>query len=53
MVARVGALGIEVERLRADRLTGVRGATERETYARAKSTLAIVVSPPSRRAPQT
>ncbi|MGC4789403.1 spore photoproduct lyase family protein [Micromonospora sp. DT178] len=46
---RVEALGIEVERLRANRLTGVRGATERKTYARAKATMAIVVSPPSRR----
>ncbi|MEU1687018.1 spore photoproduct lyase family protein [Micromonospora sp. NPDC005707] len=52
VVATVEALGIEVERLRANRLTGVRGETERETYARAKSTLAIVVSPPSRRALQ-
>ncbi len=41
--------GIEVERLTSNRLTGVRGATDRETYARAKATLAIVVSPPSRR----
>ncbi|RKN51364.1 radical SAM protein [Micromonospora endolithica] len=49
IVARVEALGIEVERLRANRLTGVRGQTDRETYARAKSTLAIVVSPPARR----
>ncbi|HSU03903.1 MAG TPA: hypothetical protein VLK03_15240, partial [Nocardioides sp.] len=49
IVARVEALGIEVERLRANRLTGVRGETDRETYARAKSTLAVVVSPPSRR----
>ncbi|SCF17743.1 spore photoproduct lyase [Micromonospora purpureochromogenes] len=49
IVGRVEALGIEVERLRANRLTGVRGETERETYARAKSTMAIVVSPPSRR----
>ncbi|MFI7211479.1 spore photoproduct lyase family protein [Micromonospora maritima] len=49
IVDRVEALGIEVERLRANRLTGVRGDTDRETYARAKSTLAIVVSPPSRR----
>ncbi|HEY0812040.1 MAG TPA: radical SAM protein, partial [Pseudonocardia sp.] len=39
----------EVERLRGNRLTGVRGETERETYARAKATLAIVVSPPARR----
>ena len=49
IVDRVEALGIEVERLRANRLTGVRGETDRETYARAKSTMAIVVSPPSRR----
>jgi spore photoproduct lyase len=47
---RVQALGLEVERLHSNRLTGVRGDTDRETYARAKSTLAIVVSPPSRRA---
>ncbi|WP_218104955.1 spore photoproduct lyase family protein [Micromonospora mirobrigensis] len=49
IVTRVEGLGIEVERLRANRLTGVRGETDRETYARAKSTMAIVVSPPSRR----
>ncbi|MGC5321444.1 spore photoproduct lyase family protein [Micromonospora arida] len=49
IVERVRALGIEVEPLRANRLTGVRGQTDRETYARAKSTMAIVVSPPSRR----
>jgi spore photoproduct lyase len=41
--------GIEVEPLRSNRLTGIRGATDRETYARAKATMAIVVSPPSRR----
>ncbi|CAM3684969.1 SPL family radical SAM protein [Nocardioides zeicaulis] len=49
VVERVESLGIEVERLRSNRLTGVRGETDRETYARAKSTMAIVVSPPSRR----
>jgi spore photoproduct lyase len=49
IMALVEARGIEVERLRSARLTGVRGETDRETYARAKSTLAIVVSPPSRR----
>lgn len=43
---RVAALGIDVERLRGNRVTGLRGETARETYARAKSTLAIVVSPP-------
>jgi spore photoproduct lyase len=49
IVDRVESLGIEVERLSSNRLTGVRGDTDRETYARAKSTLAVVVSPPSRR----
>ena len=49
IMALLAARGIEVERLRSARLTGVRGETDRETYARAKSTMAIVVSPPSRR----
>ena len=49
IVERVEAAGIEVERLKANRLTGVRGADERQTYALAKATMAIVVSPPSRR----
>ena len=53
IVERVSGLGLEVERLSGNRLTGVRGETDRETYARAKSTLAIVVSPPSRRALQS
>lgn len=33
-------------------LTGLRGATERETYASAKNTLAVVVAPPSALKPQ-
>ena len=49
IVDRVEGLGLEVERLKANRLTGVRGADERQTYALAKATMAIVVSPPSRR----
>lgn len=49
IVGRVEGLGLEVERLTANRLTGVRGDDERQTYARAKATMAIVVSPPSRR----
>src|SRR5690349_14838492 len=49
IMALVEDQGIEVERLRSARLTGVRGESDRETYARAKSTMAIVVSPPSRR----
>jgi spore photoproduct lyase len=49
IVERVEQLGIDVEHLRSNRLTGVRGEDERQTYARAKATLAVVVSPPSRR----
>ncbi len=49
IMALVEAEGIEVERLRGNRLTGLRGENDRQTYARAKATLAIVVSPPSRR----
>ena len=46
---RASALGSEIVELRADRLEGLRGKNERETYARAKSTLAVVLSPPSQR----
>ncbi|GAC1313173.1 MAG: spore photoproduct lyase [Vulcanimicrobiaceae bacterium] len=46
---RAAALGSEVVELRADRLEGLRGSDERATYALAKSTLAVVVSPPSHR----
>ena len=49
VVAGLERRGFTVERLTANRLTGVRGADERQTYALAKSTLAIVVSPPARR----
>jgi len=46
---RASALGSDVLELRADRLEGLRGADERATYVLAKSTLAVVVSPPSHR----
>ena len=53
IVRRAEAAGVtEIEFLAGDRLTGLRGATERETYARAKSTLAVVVAPPSALVPQ-
>ena len=53
ILRRVEAAGVsEVVMLPGDRLTGLAGETERETYARAKSTLAIVVSPPSALKPQ-
>ena len=45
---RAAQLGSEVTELKADRVTGLRGETERETYARAKSTLVIAVAPPSK-----
>lgn len=43
---RCARLGAAVEELSGNRLTGLRGADERETYRTAKSTLAVVVSPP-------
>ncbi len=45
-----GVTAIDV--LPGDRLTGLRGETERETYARAKTTMAVVVAPPSVLKPQ-
>lgn len=44
---RVQSLGLPIEELPRNRVTGLRGDTERETYAIAKSTLAIVTAPPS------
>lgn len=53
IVRRCEAAGVpEIDVLPADRLTGLRGESERETYARAKSTLAVVVAPPSSLKPQ-
>ncbi len=50
IVDRCEASGVtDIELLRADRLPPLRGADERATYALAKSTLAVVVSAPSRR----
>lgn len=46
---RASALGSEIVELSADRLQGLRGADERATYVLAKSTLAVVTSPPSQR----
>jgi spore photoproduct lyase len=39
--------GIPFEVLKSNRLTGLRGDNERETYRLAKSTLAVVKAPPS------
>jgi spore photoproduct lyase len=40
-------VGLPVEELPTNRLTGLRGKDERETYALAKRTLAVVAAPPS------
>ena len=49
MLERAEALGAEVVRLRANRLDPIRADTQGKAYALAKSTLAIVVSPPGAR----
>jgi spore photoproduct lyase len=49
IASRAAALGSDVVELRADRVTGLRSDDPREEYARAKSTLAIVVAPGSKR----
>jgi spore photoproduct lyase len=53
ILRRCEAVGVrDIRLLPGNRLTGLTGETERETYARAKSTLAVVVSPPSALTPQ-
>ena len=47
IIARVKSFGIPVKKLKQNRITGLRGKNERETYAIAKNTLAIVNAPPS------
>ncbi|WP_375445529.1 spore photoproduct lyase family protein [uncultured Fibrella sp.] len=44
---RVSALNLPIEVMKNNRLTGLRGADERETYRIAKNTLAVVNAPPS------
>jgi spore photoproduct lyase len=44
---RVSKLQLPVELLKSNRLTGIRGENERETYQLAKQTMAVVVAPPS------
>ncbi|AWN40620.1 SPL family radical SAM protein [Methylobacterium durans] len=48
MLARLEGLGLPVERLSANRLTGLRQADARRAYAEAKATLALVVAPPTK-----
>ncbi|MGY2133009.1 spore photoproduct lyase family protein [Hymenobacter sp. HD11105] len=47
MYERISAAGLPIEVLKSNRLTGLRGADERETYRNAKNTLAVVKAPPS------
>ncbi len=47
MIAQLETLGLSVEVQKSNRLSGLRGVDERETYKLAKSTLGLVVAPPS------
>ena len=49
VVERSAALGAEVVELKANRLTGLGDSDPRRAYITAKSTLAVVVAPPSNR----
>ena len=49
ILERTEVLGAEVVRLRSNRLTGFEGSTPGQRYAGAKTTLAIVISPPGQR----
>ena len=53
ILRRVEAAGVDdVRILRSNRLVGLNDGTEREVYARAKATMAVVVAPPSVLKPQ-
>ena len=47
MFERMSALGLDITELPSNRVTGLRGKDERETYRLAKRTLAVVNAPPS------
>jgi len=53
IVRRCEAAGVsDIKFLPNDRLTGLHSTSDRETYARSKNTLAVVVAPPSALKPQ-
>ncbi|WKN50642.1 spore photoproduct lyase family protein [Nocardioides sp. Arc9.136] len=53
MLRRIEAAGVtDIRMLAGNRLTGLAEGSEREVYARAKATLALVVAPPSAIRPQ-
>ncbi len=43
---RVSDLGLPITELKSNRVTGLRGEDERQTYAKAKQTMAVVTAPP-------
>ena len=47
MFERMTSLGLDITELPSNRVTGLRGKDERETYRLAKQTLAVVNAPPS------
>ncbi|MBH8563413.1 radical SAM protein [Nostoc sp. CENA67] len=47
ILARVQSLNLPIEELSRNRLTGLRGESDRETYDISKRTLAVVTAPPS------
>ena len=47
MFERMTSLGLDITELSSNRVTGLRGKDERETYRLAKQTLAVVNAPPS------
>lgn len=47
ILERLQRLNLPIKTLSSNRITGIRGNNERETYARAKRTLAVVTAPPS------
>ncbi|WP_414518751.1 spore photoproduct lyase family protein [Nostoc sp. PCC 9305] len=47
ILARVQSLNLPIEKLSQNRLKGLRGESERDTYNIAKRTLAVVTAPPS------
>jgi spore photoproduct lyase len=47
ILARVESLNLPIEELTQNRITGLRGETDRQTYDTSKRTLAVVTAPPS------
>ncbi len=48
ILERAASLGSEIVELKSNRLTGLAGDNERQSYVNAKTTLAVVVAPPGK-----